>query len=137
MFRFVSPIAAAFCRVFCATLLASCAIAAYAARLEIESSGVSVPPGYFSRERLREIFYARVTRWPDGLPIHVFVLPDRHPLHSRFAKEILGVYPYQLRAAWDRMTYSGTGVAPTVVDSVEEMRARLKETPGAIGYSEE
>jgi ABC-type phosphate transport system substrate-binding protein len=91
----------------------------------------------FTREQLREIFFARQTRWPDGEPIRAFVLPDQHPLHIRFSKEILGVYPYQLRAAWDRMIYSGTGVPPTVVETVEEMRSKIEQTPGGIGYFED
>lgn len=87
-----------------------------------------------SHEQLRNIFFVRQNKWNDGAPIRVFVLPDDHPLHIRFAKEILGVYPYQLRSAWDRMLFSGTGVPPTVVDSSEEMRRRVEKTRGAIGY---
>lgn len=102
--------------------------------LVIRVSGVELPPGYLSQDHLREIFFVRITNWPNGMPIRVFVLPDQNPIHIRFTKEKLGVYPYQLRSAWDRMIYSGTGVPPTVVDSVDEMRARLKATPGAIGY---
>jgi ABC-type phosphate transport system substrate-binding protein len=87
-----------------------------------------------SSETVREIFFMRLSSWPDGSPIHVFVLPDNNPLHARFAKEILGVYPFQLRSAWDRMVYSGTGVSPTTVETPEEMQMRIKQTPGAIGY---
>jgi hypothetical protein len=35
------------------------------------------------------------------------------------------------------MVYSGTGVPPTVVESVEDLRRRVEETPGAIGYIED
>ncbi|MEC4748798.1 hypothetical protein [Methylomicrobium sp. Wu6] len=87
-------------------------------------------------EMVREIFFMRLSSWPDGSPIHVFVLPDNHPLHIRFAKEILGVYPFQLRSAWDRLVFSGTGVSPTTVESEEEMRARIESTPGSIGYTD-
>jgi len=87
-------------------------------------------------ETVREIFFMRLSSWPDGSPIRVFVLPDDHPLHIRFAKEILGVYPFQLRSAWDRLVFSGTGVSPTLVESVEEMRSRIESTPGAIGYTD-
>lgn len=89
---------------------------------------------HYSSETVREIFFMRLGSWPDGSPIHVFVLPDNHPLHARFAKEVLGVYPFQLRSAWDRMVYSGTGVAPTTVETPEEMQMRIKSTPGSIGY---
>ncbi len=87
-----------------------------------------------SREELREIFFGRQTRWPDGSPLRVFVLPDKHPVHIRFAKEILGIYPYQLRSAWDRMIYSGTGTPPVIVESLEQMQLQIERTPGAIGY---
>jgi ABC-type phosphate transport system substrate-binding protein len=108
-----------------------------AAELTVKLSESIRQNSRLSREQLREIFFARQTRWPDGKPVRAFVLPDQHPLHIRFSKEILGVYPYQLRAAWDRMIYSGTGVPPAVVESVEEMRKKIEETPGGIGYIEE
>lgn len=89
-----------------------------------------------TRDELREIFFGRQTRWRDGSPLRVFVLPDQNPLHIRFSKEVLGVYPYQLRSAWDRMVYSGTGTPPSIVESIEQMKLLIKETPGAIGYIE-
>lgn len=87
-----------------------------------------------SRNLLRSIFSMRLNRWPDGSPIEVLVLPDTHPVHQNFAKQVLGIFPYQLRQSWDRAVYSGTGVAPTQVETPEEMRRRVAETPGAIGY---
>ena len=74
---------------------------------------------------------------------------------SRSRKEILGVFPHQLRTAWDRLVFSGTGQAPlevadeeemririagidgtrpVVVGSEEEMREKLAQNAGAIGY---
>lgn len=90
----------------------------------------------FTREDLREIFFGRRTQWPDGSPLKVYVLPDQNAVHIRFVKEVLGIYPYQLRSAWDRMIYSGTGVPPIVVDSVEQMQIKIQQTPDAIGYIE-
>lgn len=89
-----------------------------------------------SRADLREIFFGRQTQWPDGSSLRVFVLPDKHPVHIRFSKEILGIYPYQLRSAWDRMVFSGTGTPPVTVESLEEMQIQLHKMPGAIGYVE-
>ncbi len=94
----------------------------------------SINTEYLSKNLLRSIFSMRLRTWQDGLPIRVFVLPDDAPLHSIFAKQKLNVFPYQLRSAWDRLVYSGTGQAPFVVHSEEEMRARIATTPGAIGY---
>jgi len=86
------------------------------------------------RDLLRAIFTMRLRSWPDGPPVRVFVLPDSDPVSDRFYREQLGMYSYVLRAAWDRMVFTGTGLAPTVVHSEQEMRERVKETPGAIGY---
>lgn len=90
-----------------------------------------------SKNSLRAIFGMRLRTWPDGSPIRVYVLPDRHPLHTRFCKNVLEVFPHQLRVAWDRLIYSGTGQAPTEIESESEMRTRIASTPGAIGYSSE
>lgn len=87
-----------------------------------------------STNSLRSIFSMHLKTWPDGTKIRVFVLPDDDPLHQRFSKEKLNVFPYQLRSNWDRLVFSGTGQAPIKVNSSEEMLARVAGTPGAIGY---
>lgn len=103
-----------------------------------DSVAVITHPGinsnYLSKNLLRSIFGMRLRTWQSGLPVRVFVLPDDAPLHSVFTKQKLNLFPYQLRSAWDRMVYSGTGQAPFVVHTEEEMRARIASTPGAIGY---
>jgi hypothetical protein len=86
------------------------------------------------RSLLRAVFTMRVREWPDGTPIRVFVLPDDNPLSDLFYRERLGMYSYVLRRAWDRMVFTGTGFAPTVVRSEAEMIERVRATPGAIGF---
>jgi ABC-type phosphate transport system substrate-binding protein len=83
---------------------------------------------------VRTIFSMRLSYWKNGLPVRVFVLADDHPTHVQFSKQVLGIYPYQLRWAWDRLVFSGTGQAPTTVSDEEEMKRRVSSTPGAIGY---
>ena len=110
---------------------------AIASELVIKTNRDLLPDTTLNQEQLRRIFFSRQTHWPDGTSVRAFVLPDKHPLHIRFSKEILGVYPYQLRSAWDRMMYTGTGVPPITVRSIEEMHKKIEQTPGAIGYFEE
>ena len=86
------------------------------------------------RSFLRAVFTMRLRRWPDGSPVRVFVLPDDDPLSDLFYREQLGMYTYVLRNAWDRMVFTGTGLAPTVVQSEQEMTERVRNTPGAIGF---
>jgi len=96
-----------------------------------------VEPQTLSKNTLRSIFSMRLKTWPDNIPIRVFVLPDDHPIHSTFTKEILNVFSYQLRATWDRLVFSGTGQAPIKVNNYEEMLTGVAKTPGAIGYLKE
>ncbi len=86
---------------------------------------------------LRSIFSMRLTQWPDGTPIRVFVLNEKAPLHAAFSKKMLGVFPHQLSRAWNRQIFSGTGQAPIRIDTEAEMRSQVATTPGAIGYLSE
>ena len=86
------------------------------------------------RATIRAIFSVRLRQWPDGVPVRVFVLPDNNPLHVQFCREQLGTFPYVLRASWDRLVYTGTGIAPEIVANEREMRERVAATRGAIGY---
>lgn len=103
------------------------------------SAGIIVHPGVEGRSistaSLRNIYTLRQTLWPNHQPIVVFVLPDDNPVHEAFAKEKLGLYPYRLRQTWDRLSFSGMAGAPIEVKDESEMRARVRATPGAIGYT--
>lgn len=92
------------------------------------------PQDSMSLGSLRTMFGMRLRTWPDGTPIKVIVLPDNRPLHVKFCKQVLGIFPHQLRWAWDRLVYSGTGQAPQQVSTEEQMLQALEGTPGAIGY---
>lgn len=104
---------------------------AYAVDIIVNSS---IPENIISRSLARSIFGMRFLKWRDGTPIKVYVLEDNQIMHSAFCKEVLDIYPYQLRQSWDRLVYSGTGQAPTLVASEDEMLERVASTRGAIGY---
>ena len=89
-----------------------------------------------SKNGLSAIFKMRLLKWQDGTgkPITVYVLPDDTPLHKRFSKEILNVFPHQMRRAWNKLVFSGSGQAPIEVKNVAEMIEKVASTPGAIGY---
>ncbi len=120
-----------------ATLLITVAFAA-APQQSKSSVEVIVSPSLLSmkldRSLLRAVFTMRARQWPDGSPVRVFVLPDNHPLSDQFYREQLGMYSYVLRRTWDRMVFTGTGLAPTVVQTEKEMIERVRSTPGAIGF---
>lgn len=94
----------------------------------------SVTAAEVSLNTTRLIFSMQLSQWPDGMPVRVFVLPDDNEYHRAFSKNLLSLYPRQLRRVWDRQLYSGTGQAPETVADESEMRRRVASTPGAIGY---
>lgn len=87
-----------------------------------------------TRNQARLFYTMRQTQWSDGQHVQVFVLSDDAGLHGDFVKNILELYPRQLRRVWNRLLYSGTGQAPNQVESTEEMLYQVANTPGAIGY---
>ncbi|WP_432472950.1 hypothetical protein [Amphritea sp. HPY] len=87
-----------------------------------------------SPQSLWAIYGMKTRSWPDGSRIKVFVLPSKHPQHRGFAIQVLKTYPYQLERVWQRLMYSGTGRAPTEVESEQAMIEAVSSTPGAIGY---
>lgn len=94
------------------------------------------PVVQLDRNEARLYFTLRLKFLDNKMPVNVFVLPDDHPLHRQFAKNILGLFPYQLRQVWDRQLFSGTGQVPITVATEQEMIERVASTPGAIGYAE-
>lgn len=93
-----------------------------------------ITQGSIHKDRLRAIFAMRETRWPDNSPIRVFVLPDQHPVHRQFCKNPLSIYPFILRRHWDRLTFTGTGPMPALVNSQADMLKKVSQTPGSLGY---
>jgi hypothetical protein len=78
----------------------------------------------------------RQIRWPNNDPIVVFVLPSQHSVHKVFSKDMLHIFPYQLDRIWNKLTFSGLGVAPRIVTSQIALIQAVSITPGSIGYVE-
>lgn len=86
------------------------------------------------KRTLQSIFSMRTLSWPNGDALTVFVLPDSAQSHKKFCVEVLRILPHHLRRNWDRLIFSGKSGAPIKVDSFDEMKKRVANTPGAIGY---
>jgi len=78
----------------------------------------------------------RQIHWQNGTPIVVYVLASKDPIHQKFCKEQLRLFPYQLDRIWHKLTFSGYGVAPIEVGNESELIEAIKSTKGAIGYVE-
>jgi len=96
----------------------------------------SVSQHTLTTSQLRRIYTMRQLQWLDGNAITVFVLPSQHQLHKHFSKEQLQIFPYQLNRIWHKLTYSGLGVAPVIVNSPQALIEAVIRTPGSIGYAD-
>jgi len=96
----------------------------------------SVSESALTTSQLRRIYTMRQRKWSNEHLITVFILPKQHELHLRFSKERLQMFPYQLNRIWNKLTYSGLGVAPIMVNTPNELIEAVRNTPGAVGYSE-
>lgn len=94
----------------------------------------SVPRGEYSTKDLRAIFSMQKRFWPGQRQIKVFILPEGCKTHKDFVKKNLNMFPHQIRRVWDRLTYSGTGIAPVELSSEREMVEKIANTPDSIGY---
>ncbi|WP_319558127.1 hypothetical protein [Thiomicrorhabdus sp.] len=87
-----------------------------------------------SHLQLKRIYTMKTKVWPDGTPITVYTLETGNPLHKAFAQELLKTDIYQLDRIWNRLTFSGQGKPPIILENETEMLENLKNTPGSIGY---
>jgi len=94
------------------------------------------PVTRLTRQELLAIFTMRQRNWPDGTPIVVLVQNPKSPMHARFCKDLLNLFPHQLQTIWDRLVYSGSGRAPVELDTPQALVDKLAATPGGIGYME-
>lgn len=116
---------------FCLIALTHCSLLVNAADIVVNQN---VPAAPYSLADTRAVFTMQQRFWPNGDAIQVFTLSDSDPIHKDFVKNSLDMFPHQLRRVWDRMTFSGTGIAPTQLDSEQEMIDKIANTPNSIGY---
>jgi ABC-type phosphate transport system substrate-binding protein len=99
-------------------------------------TNITADTASITTSQLRRIYSMRQVRWSNGVPITIFVLSSTNVIHQRFCKETLRLFPYQLDRIWNKLTFSGMGVSPTIMESEDELIKAVKSTTGAIGYIE-
>jgi ABC-type phosphate transport system substrate-binding protein len=118
-------------------LLVSCIFSINKAHGVVVITNESAQINSLTRVQLRRIYSMRVMHWPNGYPIVVYVLPSDHKLHLQFSKESLQIFPYQLDRIWNKLTFSGLGSAPVLVDTPQTLMEAVFKTPGSIGYMDD
>jgi ABC-type phosphate transport system substrate-binding protein len=87
-----------------------------------------------SGDLLRNAFLKKATRWRGGETLRPIDLTSKFPARSTFTRVILKKTPAQLKTYWNQQVFSGKGVPPPESDSIAEIIAYVRTTPGAVAY---
>jgi len=86
------------------------------------------------RRVLGDLFWKKVTQWPNGEVARPVDLPSDSPVRRRFAQEVLGRSTAAVRSYWNQIIFSGRGTPPPELDSDQEVIRFVLKHSGAIGY---
>lgn len=92
------------------------------------------PVSSVSSELLRNAFLKKETRWGNGETLRPIDLTSKYPARATFTRAILKKTPAQLKTYWNQQVFSGKGVPPPESDSITEIVAYVRTTPGAVAY---
>lgn len=92
------------------------------------------PATRVSKDLLRNAFLKKETRWRGGETLRPIDLTSKFPARGSFTRVILRKTPAQLKTYWNQQVFSGKGVPPPETDSVPEILAYVRTTPGAVAY---
>lgn len=112
----------------------SAPVTAFAGVSVIVNTSVNIES--ISAQQLGRIYAMQIKNWNDKQSIKVFTYPANSKIHHQFVISQMKMQPHQLERLWNRLIFTGTGRAPNVVSSAQEMIEKVKNTPGAIGYIE-
>lgn len=86
------------------------------------------------RTSLQKIFTRKVTRWPDGRNITVFIKPINSIEHKAFITNILQMRPFMYQQMLEQQIYSGKASSVVEINNDSQMIFKIESTPGSIGY---
>lgn len=86
------------------------------------------------RYSLQQIFTRKISRWPNGQNITVFIKPKNSIEHRDFVKNILGISNFYYEQLLEQQTFAGKSSSVTEVATDKHMITKIETTPGAIGY---
>lgn len=92
------------------------------------------PVTTLTRDQASDIFLGKSNRFPDGTSAQPIDLVEGSPARDEFYLVFAGKSPAQVKAHWSKIIFTGRGRPPPDVANGAEIRKRLAEHPGAIGY---
>jgi len=95
------------------------------------------PSSSLSREFVADAYLKRVTRWPDGQPLHPVDQHSGAALRQRFSDVVLKRSLTAVKRYWQQRIFSGRELPPPELDSDDAVVSYVLKHRGAIGYVSE
>ena len=87
------------------------------------------------KKDVQDIFLGKKITWPDDKETEIkFVLISDADFHSEFVKDYTHKSTAQFKRYWNNMVFTGKGMMPKNIDSMEALIQYVSQTDGAIGY---
>lgn len=83
---------------------------------------------------IENIFTRKITRWPNGQPICVFIKPKNSIEHKAFVKSVLGISPSYYDYLLNKHNEESKPNNIFEVANDFQMMNSIESTPGSIGY---
>ncbi|MGE0616667.1 MAG: hypothetical protein AB7P04_13615 [Bacteriovoracia bacterium] len=86
------------------------------------------------RKFLADVFFKKVTQWPEDGSIQPVDLRPDSPARRRFSQEVLRRSVNGVKSYWQQLIFSGRDVPPPELVSDAEVIRYVVKYPGSIGY---
>jgi ABC-type phosphate transport system substrate-binding protein len=90
-----------------------------------------------SKAQVADIFFGRVSRFPDGTPAVPIDQAEGTAARDEFYLKLAGRSPAQIKAYWSKIIFTGRGQPPKAVVDGNEMKKRIAQDVDSIGYIDE
>jgi ABC-type phosphate transport system substrate-binding protein len=87
-----------------------------------------------SMSQVADIFSGKASRFPNGVLAFPIDQTEGATVRDQFYSKVAGKSAAQIKAYWSKIIFTGRGQPPPIASNSVDMKKRVSENPGAIGY---
>lgn len=92
------------------------------------------PTTAINKAQVKSIYLGQTAFWHGVVPMRVVMRPASASVTQVFLDDVLNVSASRYKQTWSTKQLSGQGVAPPEVGTSQDVAARVRSNPGAIGF---
>ena len=92
------------------------------------------PVDSLDRKFLSDIFFKKITHWPEDGVVQPVDLKQDAPARSKFSEEVLNRSVIGVKNYWQQLIFSGRDVPPPELKTDDEVIQYVLKNTGSIGY---